>query len=63
MMTRKQFIQRVQWVGHFDSENLAEKAIHTVMEMLARRLCHFSAAFPTWFSGPFPRCSILSWVF
>ena len=38
MMTRKQFIQRVQWVGHFDSENLAEKAVHTVMEMLARRL-------------------------
>ncbi len=38
MMTKKQFIQRVQWVGHFDSENQAEKAIHNVLELLARRL-------------------------
>jgi hypothetical protein len=25
--------------------------------------CHFSGAFPTSFSGPFPRCSSLSWIF
>ncbi len=43
MMTRKQFIQRVQWVGHFDSESLAEKAIHVVLETLARRLTETEA--------------------
>ncbi len=38
MMTHKQFVQRVQWVGHFDSEGLAERAVRAVLETLARRL-------------------------
>lgn len=43
MMTRKQFVQRVQWVGHFDSESMAEKAIRAVLETLARRLTETEA--------------------
>ena len=38
MMTREQFIDRVQWVGRFDSKRQAEKAIRAVLETLARRL-------------------------
>jgi uncharacterized protein (DUF2267 family) len=38
MMNREQFIQRVQWVGHFDSRRQAEKSIRAVLEALARRL-------------------------
>lgn len=37
-MTHKQFVQRVQWVGHFDSESLAERAVRAVLVILARRL-------------------------
>jgi len=38
MMTHEQFIDRVQWVGHFDSKRQAEKAVRAVLETLARRL-------------------------
>ncbi|MDA8173744.1 MAG: DUF2267 domain-containing protein [Nitrospiraceae bacterium] len=38
MMSYQQFLQRIQWVGHFDSVRQAEKASKAVLKTLARRL-------------------------
>lgn len=38
METKEQLIDRVRWVGHFESRRQAEKSLKAVLETLARRL-------------------------
>jgi len=38
MMTHEQFIDRVQWVGRFDSKRQAEKAVRAVLGVLQENI-------------------------